>query len=222
MENHSGFLALILVSISVLPAQQRETPLTARSLVDLAPAELIAQFPELKNLDFAQTQAELPRLLEQVGDRVQALFRDFPNTSSLERVRLQILNYRGQAVQSANREYQYLLIAHPMVVQSKFMPRGGQTLLTPEEKIMKFEEYRTDRKGVEVDVHKLEGFFLMSKGYAGIPLFFHPIYRSEAAKSIPLSGIAETAHRAVSTILPDGVRREAGQYLTSIRQLQSN
>lgn len=66
-------------------------------------------------------------------------------------------------------------------MQSKITPHGGETLLTPEEKNMKFEEYRTDRKGIEVDIHKLEGFFLMSKGYAGIPLFFHPMYRAEAA-----------------------------------------
>src|SRR5688572_14507588 len=180
MQNCSGFLALILVSISVLAAQQSETPLTTRSLVDLAPSELIAQFPELKNLDFVQTQDELPRLLERVGDRVQALFRDFPNTSSLERVRLQILNHRGQAARSVNREYQYLLIAHPMAVQSKVTPLGGKMLLTPEEKNMKLDEYRTDNKGVEVDIHKLEWFFLMSKGYAAIPLFFHPMYRTEA------------------------------------------
>lgn len=179
MRNCFRFLALVCVSTSLLAAQP-ETPLKTRALVDLAPSELMAQFPELKKLDFAQTQDELPRLLEEVGDRVQALFRDFPNTSSLERVRLQILNYRGQAVRSANREYQYLVIAHPMVVQSKITPLGGQTLLTPEEKKMKFEEYRTDKKGVEVNIHKLEGFFLMSKGYAGIPLFFHPMYRAEA------------------------------------------
>src|SRR5688572_4976683 len=155
------FWALVCVSASLSPAQQ---PDKTKSLVDLAPAELIAQFPELKKLEFAQTQDQLPRLLEQVGDRVQALFRGFPNTSSLEQVRLQILNYRGQAVRSVNREYQYLLIAHPMVVHSKITPLRGETLLTPEEKNMKFEEYRTDKNGAEVDIHKLEGFFLMSKG----------------------------------------------------------
>jgi hypothetical protein len=180
MQTCFGFFALILFSVCVSPTQQLDPPLKIRPIVDLAPLELIARFPELKKLDFAKTQDELPRLLERVGDRVQALFRDFPNTSSLERVRLETLNYPGGAVRSMNRNFQFLLIAHSLRLQSKITPLGGETTLSPEEGEIKLEEYRNRRNGAEIDIHKLKGFFLMSKGFACIPLYFHPFYRMEA------------------------------------------
>jgi hypothetical protein len=47
----------------LLAGTKPEMPSKIRSIVDLAQSELIARFPELKKLDFAQSQDKLPRLL---------------------------------------------------------------------------------------------------------------------------------------------------------------
>ena len=58
-----------------------------RPIMELSPGELVSAFPELKGLAFVDSQGELPSLLEKVGGNVEAFFRYFPNTTSLERAR---------------------------------------------------------------------------------------------------------------------------------------
>ena len=134
----------------------------ARTVVDRSPSELIAAFPELKGLEFMQSQDGLSSLLARVGDRVQALFHDFPNTSSLERVCLERLGDRGEVVARVNREFQYLLIM-----------RGG-------ERGNAIEEDRTDTKGRQVNLEEIKRYHLLSGGYSSIPMYFHPSFRTDS------------------------------------------
>lgn len=120
-------------------------------------SELIAAFPELKRLHFAESQDELLDLKEKVGRQVEVLFDGFPNTCSVEQVKLEALNSQHVVVSTTKREFQYLMIAHAEWVvdaksqaDAKTPPAGKEAALFPE-------EYRTDSHGNKVDIQEQPG-----------------------------------------------------------------
>jgi hypothetical protein len=166
MRHCVGFQTTIFFCIALLyahiPADHAQERSKIPTVIDMSSSELVRAYPELKTLSVAQSQDELPQLLEKVGDRVQLLFEDFPNTSSLEQVHLEELDDRGDTVRSTNRKYQYLIIAHP------------------QKDAIRLEEYRTDLKGSEINPDNVSGFILTA-GDAASPLFFHPLFGSECS-----------------------------------------
>ena len=52
--------------------------------------------PNLENFQSAADQAPLPAILSAVGNNVAALFADFPNICSMEKVRLEKLDRKGE------------------------------------------------------------------------------------------------------------------------------
>jgi hypothetical protein len=150
----------VLIGVPLPP--ERQDHLQAPTVISKSIEELMATFPELRPLDADPDQNDLPSLLGKVGSGVQALFHDFPNTCSLEQVRLERMDSSGRVVEALNRKLQYLMIARP-----------GQEELG-------IEEYRTDTRGRRVDLMKLQAAFLLTSGYASTPIFFHPFYQDES------------------------------------------
>jgi len=79
------------------PAQAEESPTRmtpqeirlygeAKTLIDWTPDQ-IGDFPDLHDLQPAESQQNLPAILSAVGQRVAALFDQFPNMASAEEVR---------------------------------------------------------------------------------------------------------------------------------------
>jgi len=140
--------------------QERQRHVNVRSVVDLSRSELITVYPELKNkLEFVEDQKDLAFLLQKVGENVEAFFNSFPNTTSLEEVRQELLRADGEVVRSRRTKYNYLMVTLPQ----------GETGL---------EESRTDLKGSPVNLSGFERGFLLTYGYASREIYFHPQYQS--------------------------------------------
>lgn len=133
------------------------------SVVDQPLKELIEAIPELKTLEPAQKQDELTPILRKVGEGVNLLFQNFPNTSSLEEVRQERLHSNGKLRSSVQRQFQYLLLSQL---------NKGELLL---------EEYRTNDKGQRAEPSGAEGVFMVTAGFASLPLHFHPTYQYGSA-----------------------------------------
>ena len=171
----TAFVSALFFPRLVFGQQTGQSPLL-RTVVNLATDELIRTYPELKHLDFTQGEIELSQLLTKVGNQVEVLFRDFPNTSSRERIRMEILDANGRPVHALTKDFQYLLVAEIPPPENEREGSNPAVILSPNSPRVKVNEYRTDSKGSEVDALKLEGLFLTS-GYETVPLFFHPYYR---------------------------------------------
>ncbi len=131
----------------------------ARSVLNWPQAEVVNQYPELKETEFAQSQEELPLLLERAGRGVEALFSDFPNTASTE-----------QITQDVSR---------PPVFSPSIKSRCNYLVVAKlSEKMINLDEFRTNDKGEPID---LSDFYLLTSGFASMPLFFHPFYQSNSA-----------------------------------------
>lgn len=139
--------------------QELQKYVTARSVIDLSRAELMEFYPELKQLTFAESQEALEPLLEKVGEKVEAFFHDFPNTTSLEQVRRERMRSTGQLEARINEEYNYLLLARP------------------HEGAIGLEEDRTGAGGGPPERRKMPGASFLTSGYASTSIFFHPLYR---------------------------------------------
>lgn len=89
--------------VSRSPLQQASSPGTKRKTVVDMTAEELRQFDAgLPKLQLKQGEEALPAILEKAGGRVIAFFRDFPNTSSRELVRLQ--RYLSESQTSKRRQ----------------------------------------------------------------------------------------------------------------------
>jgi hypothetical protein len=151
------------------PAQAEESPprMTpqeirlyneAKTLIDWTP-EQIQDLPELKGLQPAESQQDLPALLSAVGERVSPLFDQFPNMASVEEVRSGPCDegLRKKCRATYRGKFNYLVVRR----------REGELLM---------DEYRTDLKGRPIDYRNLgRGRIFLSNGFVTMPLVhFHP------------------------------------------------
>ena len=141
------------------PGQRRAA---VASVVDGTPRELEHKLPELKNLQYAQSQEALPLLLRKVGENVAAFFRDFPNVASDEQTLVERLTLDLKLEDDRSQEFQYLAVPR----------RGGAegTLV----------EYRTDDKGRPVKQLGLRGGYVLTEGFASMSIHLHPAYQPES------------------------------------------
>jgi hypothetical protein len=130
------------------------------TLMDYSIQEVLAAYPELKGLEFSQTQEELAPLLQKVGEAVQALFADLPSTSSLERI-------------SQER-------TEPGQTEQLYLQRDYHYLVSPQKNIadVGFEEYRSELKNEHFKPEESKGSLFLSSGYATHPIYFHPQQQS--------------------------------------------
>jgi hypothetical protein len=137
--------------------QELEIYAKARTVVDMTVEELLRDFPkECRDLEFDDDQADLELLLRKTGESVEALIRDIPNTTSKEQVRRERLRDNGIADNASNQNYNYLVLP-------------GKTGF--------WEEIRTDSKGRPLPVRNMTDSFLITSGFAGLAIFFHPQYK---------------------------------------------
>jgi tetratricopeptide (TPR) repeat protein len=128
-----------------------------KSVVRQTAAERLQTVPELNGLEPATTQEELAPILQKTGERVEAFFQDFHNTSSREEIREETLHRNGKVGSSLQQNFQYLLLAWP--------DKSRPTL----------EEYRTGGR----EPNPGEGVML-TKGFASAAQFLLPAYQPEA------------------------------------------
>ncbi len=130
--------------------------LNARSVMNFSSAELIEFMPELKNVEFGQTQEPLEPILKKIGENVEAFFRDYPNTSALEDLYLE-REEPGKVVDQYQKfKFYYIITAHNS------------------EDELGLEEYRTSLKDERINPNELKGAYLMTSGHASASLYFHP------------------------------------------------
>ncbi len=151
-----------------LPARTKQLQQTAdakRTILDLSEKQLHHLYPELKGLKPAETQQDLPKLLERVGANETQLLHNIPNLSSQEDV---VQEQMGHDIGGSVRgfplfvgRYSYLVLAHA---------EGDGVRLN---------EYRTDPKGKE-SRPGMAGSSSLTQGFALLPLHFHPFHQAAA------------------------------------------
>jgi tetratricopeptide (TPR) repeat protein len=118
--------------------------------------------PELKDMAPATDQAPLDSILLAVGKNVQAYFRNFPNTVSLEEIHQEKLSHNGKVGGALHQKFHYLCQ----------MPK--------EESEPGFTEYRASLSGEVGPPRGLDDGYMLTLGFASASLIFHPLYQSES------------------------------------------
>ena len=149
------------------------------NIIDYSIPELVAKYPELRKVAFADDQEVLPELLKNVGEGVEVLFRDIPNTCSVEDVRSEVLDPQGNVVRIASKRFQYLLIAHRANEKADAGGKSGSNPGKFAHDSVIIEEFRTSPNGKEENILEWTNSFVVTKDFASIPLYLHPLYRDE-------------------------------------------
>jgi hypothetical protein len=164
--------ALVSISASAARAQKQESqphlmaPEEIRlyhktqTLIDWTPEQIQAR-PELRHLRAAESQEELPAILQDVGKHVAVFFDDFPNTTCTEEVQSGLCRAVGREC-GVNFEgkFRYLLLQRSA---------EGARVMT---------EYRTDAKGSPIDYRRLKDVPILTYGFATAALqHFRPQIR---------------------------------------------
>lgn len=132
-----------------------------KTILDETPQEIIKTFPQLEGLEPAADQNDLPRVLNKVGENVEAYFHNFVSTSAQEEVVQQRLRPNGKVDGSLKQKFRYLLVS------------SGR------KKDFDLDEYRTNKKGRPARQKILWGGTL-TKGFASMPALLHPDLQPES------------------------------------------
>jgi tetratricopeptide (TPR) repeat protein len=146
----------------ILERLKVESSSKVASVLNQPPDTLVTTIPELRGIQAAVNQDELPLILKRTGEDVQAFFQNFSNTISEEQVREARLGKKGETKDSLQEKFQYLLLAKP--------EKWGVGL----------EEYRTDKNGDRTASKGLDAGLMLTSGFASASLVFHPSYQSGA------------------------------------------
>jgi len=155
------------VGAIVADKDELESYRNARSIVEWSASEVTRQMPELKGYDPSPSPEPLPLILRKVGENVDAFFRNFVNTASVEEIRQEWRRNNasgedpgwghnvGSGGDSNSAKFQYLLLANP--------GREGNGL----------REYRTDARGKPVSYAGEPRGFLLTSGFASLSVYFN-------------------------------------------------
>lgn len=133
---------------------------TVKSWTSQPLSELTEALPELKGLEPPPDPGKLPFILQNAGKLVAGFFEQFPNTVSVEQVRAERLGTDGKVQVTLDQQYQYLLVA-------------------PQEKWgIGLDESRTDEHGQRTGPQGVTRGFMLTSGFAGASLLFHPDHQS--------------------------------------------
>jgi hypothetical protein len=150
------------------------------NIIDLSTSELVTAFPELKKLDFAANQDLLENLLRKVGEQVETLFRDLPNTSAIEDVRSEVLDARRQVLRSRSQKFQYLMLTSSEQKSGEVAAtvKSEATLSPSQGASLNIEEFRTSLSGKDVDILQWADAPLLTRGFASSPVYLHPLFQA--------------------------------------------
>lgn len=157
------FAVLLLFAGSAV-AQEWRVYQGARTVIDMPPADLTEQYPELNRLQFAQEQTRLAELLHRVGQRVETFLQTISNIGAVESVdqdcESKLVKYRHAS------HYKYLYMIYPR-------QNGSKT---------EVEEFRSDSKGASMEKGRMkQPSCLVTSGFVSQSLFFHPRNREEVS-----------------------------------------
>jgi hypothetical protein len=174
----------------------------ARTVVDMTVDELRRDLPgECRDLDFDENQVELPQLLQKTGESVAALVRDMPNTSSKEQVHRERLRNDGRVDGTSNQNYNYLVLP------------GKAGFWT---------ETRTDSKGRLLSLESTTGSFILTWGFAGLAIIFHPEYQGDFRYRLLGRQNAESNPCVIAFAQKPEGRRQIGLFETPLSLTPAN
>jgi hypothetical protein len=128
--------------------------------------QLTKQIPQLKDLQPAQDQQELPIILQKTGGQVDGFFRHVTDLTAHEEISLTRLRqekpHTKPELSGEHVHDSYLILRHG---------GGGQT---------EFIEYRTDGKGDNFDQVVVQNGFLVTSGFALSCNYFSTGFQSES------------------------------------------
>lgn len=156
-----GALILALLVLAALPCLEAQVPESRgapETYVDVTPAELAKQVPELKHLVPAVSQDMLPTILTRVGATVAEFFDNFSNTTCTEDV-VSVVDSPGQSHEERyDSEFNYLALVKPDTDKTHI------------------EELRTNNKG---EPSALPGA-VVTVGFVALAAHFHPTYQPDS------------------------------------------
>ncbi len=152
--------------------REQEIYARARTVVDMTVSELRRDYSkECHDLEFADNQAELPQLLREVGENVEALIRDIPDTTSKEQIHRERLSARAIFDSISNQHEKYLASDYTLDQKYNYLVLTDKTGL--------WEEIRTDAKGSPLPERTATDSFMITSGFAGLSIFFHPQHQQD-------------------------------------------
>jgi hypothetical protein len=134
------------------------------TVLELSEKQLHSAFPELAGLKSADTQGDLPTILQHVAATEDAFLRNIPDLTAREDIVVQQQRHAGgmdRTIPVFSGKYTYLVLAH--------RENDGGHLV----------EYRTDRKGKEIKPG-LEFAPASTQGFALLALFFDSFHQTLA------------------------------------------
>jgi VWFA-related protein len=154
-EKRTGRLSTLSQTIQ-LPQEQS----AIKAMTDWTSADFMKAMPELKGLEPAEGQQELPILLEKVGENVEHFLEAFPGVISHEEITLERLDASGAVSDRDIQEFSY------------------RVLSLPGKNDIGLEEYRTDAKDERDEPEPLvDGF--VAGGFTSRLVHFHPLYQPD-------------------------------------------
>jgi VWFA-related protein len=136
----------------ILDVYRRSEPITKWPL-----KKTLHEIPELKGLEPAQDQSQLPEILRRVSANLQKFVTDFVNTTALETIEETEQKRSAGTPESKMQKFRYQVLAR----------REGSAFTLV--------EYRTDLQGGEEHPNKLSRTFIKMTGFASTQLFFGPL-----------------------------------------------
>ncbi|MGD0010845.1 MAG: hypothetical protein ABSE93_20165 [Terriglobia bacterium] len=129
-----------------------------KTFLDLTPAELAWEVPELKHLKLAESQDMLPLILERGGATVADFFDNFSSTTCTEHVTSTVETPLLKQTVHSDAKFNYVALAKPGADKTRL------------------QESRTDFKG---EPAKPRGAVVTS-GFAALLVHFHPAYQRDS------------------------------------------
>ena len=159
-----AFVSILTVFCLLEAAVSAEPDDHTPTVIELSEKQLHRLFPELAGLKSADTQTDLPMILQHVGANENDFLRNIPNLTAREDV---VVQQQAQP-EGANRtfpvfssKYSYFVLAH--------RDSDGVHLV----------EYRTDLKGNEIRPG-INGAPATTLGFALVALLFDPFHQTRA------------------------------------------
>ena len=124
--------------------------------------QLIREIPELKDLEPADDQDDLPMILRATGRTVEAFFKHMINILALEEVKQEVINKGGKTTAKRQQRYDYLILIHR------------------DEKPPRVDEYRMDPNANPAKQEGLADGYSITSGFALKCIHFLPGLRRES------------------------------------------
>jgi len=157
-----------------LEAQVAPSRGAPKTYVDMTPGELAKQVPELKHLEPASSQDELPTLLQRVGANVADFFSNFSNTTCYESVDSTVDASLETLPFDIDTQYSFDN-SRSRTYSSRF---NYLALIQPGADRTRLRELRTNSKGDTPPLRPQDAF--VSLGFVSMTAHFHPDFQSDS------------------------------------------